>query len=1016
MTPASAGKLSKPPLRHPISEPRPAPGSRASSSSSSNQPNENVKDEDTTAAAKGRGHGTSSSSHSRTTSRDLATTQPSTTTESHTLFPPRPIQPTLKAQSRSIIAPPSATVVEATNAPLEPPPIAKIYPHGLPADFCPWKGSNVEDNISEQTIKNGFQNKSLITNESNTARPSVWSQLRKTGPSFLSSLFVHLLEKRQSQGRITTTSTFKLPPRLTMTTTRREAFLRELADPTWPLRKLTRSVPHGIGGKVLLELCLDKLIPISRAVWLAKCIGAHEIRILRRKATTIAVAQAAEAKWVKEWTIAVENLLRTTLNDITQSHWKIKADYLLRLSAQLFSSRLIDEDHFLDWILATSESNMLDHLPIWLLLVRTYFKPLRSNRFRGRRLAEILFNCLVQLGYSKVDDERFRSVFLNIQDLLCKLSITSPSSLLFTQNWHQYSDILQSILKTTTNPTERLSFAQVIRRNERLVCKFEVTQSPDPVEKLLQLLDLESGKTQASRLAVKCFSIVEDSALISSVAVRWASSIYKDDSSCHRIYTAVGVLRSFKTITDLSELVWTIVEEFGHDTYIDFSKVFHIVLELTRTNDISISGLLKRLITTGPFSEGSDSQLSPLVSLIEAIPDQILSPGVRDLRASLLEPLGLSQSIETDQFLNVKSTISDILVNSTNSSNVLNLSSLASVHKLTRTQKYRLGLWLKQEIVPLYIYTPSDGLYEDDLAFAKRLEAPFLVLRHILENIQEFSVLSSMIKILLMSSNQRLLTFLSQTIRSRYLVYGSLGTVNGFLDQLMSKYEFIRTHIPLEKSFSVSLLDLCSILSTKNSWIPQIKQDIVRCDQIFAAMCSPASELAIESPAPATDIDADLDRVLSSGTTMDQVMFGRIFKQITNRVEELFSMPPSCEVPIGRWLSSLQCFDHTFFNALSGKWISILLGSEQGQKLLYHSVLPLLIGSSCYSWSEFLNLYGSIDKSNFEDETDAHLCCLINNIFAFLPTPIAVAEYSIAVSRLSSDRIILTLKTGNLSL
>src|ERR1700753_3457117 len=277
---------------------------------------------------------------------------------------------------------------------------------------------SLEDNISEQTIKSGFQNKPLITNESNTARPSLWSQLKKNGPTMLSSLFVNLLEKRQSNGRLTARRNFKLPPLLTMTPTRRESFLRELADPTWPLRKLTRSLPRGVGGKVLWDQCLDKFIPTPRAVWLAKCIGAHDLRAIKRKSATSTSAVNSEAKGVKEWTMHVEQFIKGAISTTSDAQWKTKVDYVLRLSAHLFSDRLLDEDHFLDWILASLETSSFDYLPVWLLLVRIYTKPIISSRRRGRRLVEALLSHLERQDYPADIDDLLHPVLQMVEDML----------------------------------------------------------------------------------------------------------------------------------------------------------------------------------------------------------------------------------------------------------------------------------------------------------------------------------------------------------------------------------------------------------------------------------------------------------------------------------------------------------------------------------------------------------------------------------------------------------------------
>lgn len=198
-----------------------------------------------------------------------------------------------------------------------------------PADFFPWTGSHAEDVLSELTTKQGYYDKSPFSqNESSTARLSVWSSLKhKSGLQILSSLFVSALDQKQLFGTITTNSTFKPPPRVTLTDTKREAWLRDLANPSIPLRRLSRTIPHGIRGKVLLDHCLSKDIPTSRAIWLAKCVGANEIRAFKRKGTGGVFTVGGEAKWIKDWTTNVEQFLESIFDVCGGADWRPKVNY-----------------------------------------------------------------------------------------------------------------------------------------------------------------------------------------------------------------------------------------------------------------------------------------------------------------------------------------------------------------------------------------------------------------------------------------------------------------------------------------------------------------------------------------------------------------------------------------------------------------------------------------------------------------------------------------------------------------
>lgn len=238
--------------------------------------------------------------------------------------PPRPGSVHLKdaAQQHRIVPggtgvkdPPKLTAPENVPAPVQ-------FPGGKAADVSPWTGNNAEDTLSEALVKAGISNKPQIMNETNTARPSLWSNLKnKSGINTLTTLFVAVLEKRQQSGRLRAPNTFKPPPRLTLRDSTREGWLHDLANPTASLRRLSRMIPHGLTGKVLLEQCLNKKIPLPRALWLAKCVGINELRAHKRK------GQAGTVTWGRGWTSSVEQFLDSVIATMGQGNWKPRISY-----------------------------------------------------------------------------------------------------------------------------------------------------------------------------------------------------------------------------------------------------------------------------------------------------------------------------------------------------------------------------------------------------------------------------------------------------------------------------------------------------------------------------------------------------------------------------------------------------------------------------------------------------------------------------------------------------------------
>ena len=72
-------------------------------------------------------------------------------------------------------------------------------------------------------------------------------------------------------------STIKVPGRVTLNEQKRENWLRELADDSGSLLKLSKNVPHGFKGEKLLETLVSRKIECSRATWYIRLIELNEI-------------------------------------------------------------------------------------------------------------------------------------------------------------------------------------------------------------------------------------------------------------------------------------------------------------------------------------------------------------------------------------------------------------------------------------------------------------------------------------------------------------------------------------------------------------------------------------------------------------------------------------------------------------------------------------------------------------------------------------------------------------------
>lgn len=71
--------------------------------------------------------------------------------------------------------------------------------------------------------------------------------------------------------------TYKVPPRLVLHETKKQAYIADLANPAIPLHRLSRSIPHGFKGVDLLEMLSNNDVALDRALWFIKVCGGSEL-------------------------------------------------------------------------------------------------------------------------------------------------------------------------------------------------------------------------------------------------------------------------------------------------------------------------------------------------------------------------------------------------------------------------------------------------------------------------------------------------------------------------------------------------------------------------------------------------------------------------------------------------------------------------------------------------------------------------------------------------------------------
>ncbi|KAF2000788.1 hypothetical protein P154DRAFT_522377 [Amniculicola lignicola CBS 123094] len=907
--------------------------------------------------------------------------------------PPRPGSslPGNVAQPRRVI--PGGLGVKdeaATKAPsIEPPAVSIVFPGGRTADLFPWTGNHPEDTLSEALVKGGISNKPQIMNETNTARPSLWTNLKnKSGLSTLSSLFVAVLEKRQSCGRLTTPNTFNPPPRLTLRDSTREQWLHDLANPTVGLRRLSRTIPHGITGKVLLEQCLNKNIPIPRALWLAKCVGINEMRSHKRK------GQAGTLTWVRGWTSSVEQFLDSVATTIGQPDWKARITYSLQLAYHLYKDHLLEEEHYIDWLLRNLEVSQSERLFLWLLLASVYWTDLISSRRRGRRLAEALLDHsekLSQLG----DTNRSSPISEFLDKTIIRLLITCPVCYLLPKTWEKHGTILQSHVTIHPHPQASQIFADLDRRAKRLLrplCSNPVG-SRDPRRRIIHLLDNVdySNHVNIESLAYDCMEAVADARKLLSTVLNWTSSLYRDGS--HRIYLCTRLLRRWSHLgADIDDGILHHLHKLKPNGDSDIRNTFRVIAELVRSKTFSVGRYLQWLIATGLASGEKDLSTHSAwpLRLITEIPLAGLPEQILNLRRTLLGGTAYSVDDEERTLDDVEALIQQQAPSMCDTTFMYDNPVYANTVGLSATVQLELGIWIRSQVaanVEIMDRVPTkDPSVEESSPVCSLSVQDFHVARSYLEQFDDLSILADVIGLVATSLDSNVLTSAADTLHYHHKTLSAIGAFQPLFQKIAMRYAAIRTIRFPERELLGSLTELARVAKADSQLVQIIAYDFSRYElKNSMAACSPVSDTMVDViHGGAIDTADEIDRILSSGTNMDQQIMMRVFAKVAQTLEEQVGKDTLQSEQHASWFYRLRSFDEIAFDKILADWLSSLLMSHKLKLLL--AALPPLVTSICLTLSQFFDIYRQVKDKQSVNNPDMCFRICVAVLDALLPS------------------------------
>ncbi|PWY67503.1 mediator of RNA polymerase II transcription subunit 12 [Aspergillus heteromorphus CBS 117.55] len=861
------------------------------------------------------------------------------------------------------------------------------------ADFSPWTGNHPEDILNEHTAKQGHYDRTQVSqNETNTARPSLYAQLKhRSGLQMLSSVFAAALEKRQNHNTVTAPSSFKPPPRVTLTDNKREAWLRDLANPSVPLRKLSRTIPHGIRGKVLLDQCLGKCIPVPRAVWLARCVGANEIRAFKRKGTSGALALGLETKWVRDWTSTVQQFLESVVSSCGTPDWKMKMTYAVSLTSRLFFERLLDHDQYLAWFLLSLEAAPLNTVPVWLLMLGIYWSNIMRYRKRGRRLAEVLLEKLRQIKLPG-QHTALEPLVERLSRCIRRMVLEHTSSVILPNSWDKYKDLISSCLNLEEMP-DKTMLQNLAERNVRVQLPkiHQKTAQRLPQQHVIHLFDTVRSTHDVSSTSSACLNAVEDKASLVSKLLEWAATPFRH--GFRRVYISVRLLRKWKMSgVDVDTHILAFLANVQVANQLNMDNVYHIIAELVRSQTFSVGKYLQWLMAKGVTNDPSASPhetMSNDVRLLLQLPLARLPEYVRSLRNTLLNRAGIPPSQEESTIAAIKASIAQQLPKIFGAQTDDAMLADLSLSDLTWAVKSEIGLWIRRGVTghfrePTRKYAHIPLLADSGTSALTAHE--FYNLRNVLESFGDISMLADVLKQATTSGDSIVLASVADTVNYHFDSLCVIGAATDLFKGLVESYARLkRIGLPgLDLIFS--LIELGLRMPSEFNTVALLRQDLSRIEG-KSALAAP-SPLSDHIPMTSGGVDSSfqekLDQILFSGGGLDESSLDSVFTSLTralgNHGQDKLSANDIC-----RYLAYLRSFHPKRFDAMLVRWVCGLLKSPS--RSVMTRILPPLIGVGCVTIHAFVMLVRKLLQSERVASVIPNVADLRLNLLELLVPP-----------------------------
>ncbi len=289
------------------------------------------------------------------------------------------------------------------------------------------------------------------------------------------------------------------------------------------------------------------------------------------------------------------------------------------MAEHLYSEHLLDQDHYLDWLIRSIEASDLDSIPIWLLVQQIHQQELLQYRQRGRRLARAVSGQLYRVSALNLRPNRnlniltyleaklpmnrelYGSVLHQLVQLSRSILIAAPACFLWQDNWDQCKDTLEGSLIDQDDEQLRMCFENLSRRNlnhgsHSLRRSRQLSSSWG--QRVIGLLDTLSIKPNFGKVAGACLRLADNSDRLVKTCIEWSASIYRHGH--FRTYAAARLLRLWnKRGVELQRPIFDLLASNPDAEGLNRQDLYRLLAGLMLSKNLSVGKYLQWLMARG---------------------------------------------------------------------------------------------------------------------------------------------------------------------------------------------------------------------------------------------------------------------------------------------------------------------------------------------------------------------------------------------------------------------------------